>query len=110
MNLLDHVSSGTAAAIGIVSGVPSVAYAVVTEDFGGIVTGTALGIIALGWAIWKSVNDSRINTLRDRIDQAEKEAAEVRDEKTKAEVRSGQLTVENAILKARLRQFDPTIE
>lgn len=108
MNFMDQISSGTAFAVGVAAGIPSVAYAVVTEDFGAVVTGVALGVVALGWAIWRAVNDNRLNSLLNRIDRAEKEADKYQAEATAAEVKAGELTVENAILKAKLKQFDPT--
>ena len=110
MNFMNQISSGTALIVGVVSGIPSVTYAVVTEDFGAVVTGVALGVIALGWAIFKAINDNRLNSILDRLDKAEALADKYRDDATKAEVQASQLTVELAVVKARLRQFDPTIE
>ena len=110
MNFMNQISSGKALIVGVVSGIPSVTYAVVTEDFGAVVTGVALGVIALGWAIFKAMNDNRLNSILDRLDKAEALADKYRDDAIKAEAQAGQLTVELAVVKARLKQYEPHAE
>lgn len=107
MNFLDNVSIPVAAGVGAASGATSVVYAAATESFGAVATGAALGVVALGWAIWKSLNDNRLNTILDRLDRAEKEVDKYRDEATASDIRAGQLQVKLAVVEARLRLYEP---
>jgi hypothetical protein len=103
MQFMNQVSSGAALLVGTAATLPSVAYAAITEDFSGVAAGAALGVVALGWSIWRASNDQRLDALLKRLDRAEKEADEYRDKATAAEAEKAKLTVELAAASAKLK-------
>lgn len=103
MQFMNHISSGMALAVGAATTIPSVAYATITEDFSGVAAGAALGVVALGWSIWRASNDQRLDALLKRLDRAEKEADDYRDQATAAEAEKAKLIVELAAANAKLK-------
>lgn len=103
MNFMQNVSSGAALAVGTAATVPSVVYAAITEDFSAVAAGVALGVVALGWSIWRASNDQRLDALLKRLDQAEKEVDEYRDKATEAEAEKATMKIELAALRAKLK-------
>lgn len=71
---MQTVNSGPAFLMGLVTGVPSFAYAFLQNETLPIIAGIATGVIGLGWSIYRSSNDQRFETITKRIDEAEKEA------------------------------------
>lgn len=84
MNFMNQISSGTAFVVGIAAGVPSFVAASINGETMSTMGGIALGVIGLGWAIYRSSNDQRFNTILSRLDRAEEEAEKYRIELTNA--------------------------
>ena len=110
MNFMNQISSGTALIVGAAAGIPSFVAASINGETMSTMGGIALGVIGLGWAIYRSSNDQRFNTILNRLDRAEKEADQYRDDATKAEVQAGKLTVELAVVKERLKRYESNVE
>lgn len=76
---MDALTSGRALAGGVVATISSVSYAAIRDDFFPVTVGAALGVIGLGWAIYRAANDQRFETILKRLDKAEAEVDEYRD-------------------------------
>jgi len=103
MRFMDSISPGVSFAVGVVTGVPSLLYAAVTEDFSAVAVGSAVGLVTLGLAIWRSSNDSRIDGLLSRLAKAEQESDRHQSDAIAAKAKAAEMVVEMAALNARLK-------
>lgn len=70
---MQAVSSGNALVGGLFASIASVSWAAVQDDFFPIAVGAAMGVIGLGWAIYRAANDQRFETILKRLDKSEAE-------------------------------------
>jgi hypothetical protein len=106
MRVLDSLTPGISFTVGVVTGVPSLLYAAVTEDFSAVAVGSAVGLVTLGLAIWRSSNDSRVDGLLSRLAKAEQESDRHQADAIAAKAKAAELVVEMAALNARLKIQD----
>ncbi|APW60470.1 hypothetical protein [Paludisphaera borealis] len=106
MRFMEHVSAGQALFVSAITGGPSLVYASVQEDFAPVAAGAAVGFLAFLLTIWRSSGDSRFETVLRRLDKAEKEADDYRNESTDAKSKVAELLVELAAANARLKLND----
>jgi hypothetical protein len=106
MRFMDSISPGLSLAIGAVTGLPSVAVAVSQGDYGSLVLGTAIGLVTLGWSIYRASGDQRLDALLKRLDQSEREVDLYRERATHAEAEAVRLEVKMARMAAQKEPLD----
>lgn len=104
---MNSANNGPSFLIGMVAGVPSFAYAVFNNESMTLIAGIAAGVIGLGWSIYRSSNDQRLEAILNRLDKAEEEAKGYRDGKVAVEMENARLNVELAAAMAKLKAGDP---
>jgi peptidoglycan hydrolase CwlO-like protein len=77
---LEWLTAERAAFLSAITGGPSVVYAAATDEWLPVVSGVALGVIGLGWAIYRAANDQRFETILKRLDKAEAEVDDYREQ------------------------------
>lgn len=107
--MLHGVSSGNALVTGVLASIASVSWAAAQDDFFPIAIGAALGVVGLGWAIYRAANDQRFETILKRLDKSEAEVDDclgklklANDKIVATDLRLSEVTGNYELLKKRL--------